>query len=240
MESVHRFVTPPSKCGYLPDRHWSLEYEWVAAMTPAEYQDRLDLGWRRFGHALFHPRCPRCTACRSLRVKADLFQPDRSQRRARRANESETILCIGAPDLSCERLELYRRYHEFQARHKGWPEERAANVEAYVDAFLLNPIPTEEWCYYRSGRLIGVGYVDALPKGLSAIYFFHDPDFRRLSLGTWNILRLIEEAQRRRLPFVYLGYYVEGSASMTYKARFVPNQLLETDGLWHDFQPSRK
>ena len=46
----------------------SLRYEVVGALTPAEYADRLLAGWRRFGHSLFRPDCPACTACRSLRV----------------------------------------------------------------------------------------------------------------------------------------------------------------------------
>jgi arginine-tRNA-protein transferase len=99
-----------------------------------------------------------------------------------------------------------------------------------------NPFPTQEWCYYLGKRLVAVGYVDDLPGGLSAIYFYYDPDERWRSLGTWNILCILEQAARRRIPHVYLGYYVEGCASMTYKCRFEPNQILGLDGRWHDFK----
>ena len=100
----------------------------------------------------------------------------------------------------------------------------------------------EEWCYYLDGRLVGVGYVDVMPDaapegGLSAIYFFYDPDSDR-SLGTYNVLCVIEEAQRRGLPYAYLGYYVEGSEGMTYKTRFVPNRLRAQDGEWRNFRES--
>ena len=89
----------------------------------------------------------------------------------------------------------------------------------------------EEWCYTVDGRIIGVGYVDALADasphgghaaegGLSAIYFFYDPQERQRSLGTYNVLCVIDEAKRRGLPYAYLGYYVEGSSSMSYKTRF--------------------
>ena len=40
---------------------------------------------------------------------------------------------------------------------------------------------------------------------------------------------------RRRLPYVYLGYYVAGCPSMSYKPRFAPNQLRDPDGVWRDF-----
>ena len=59
--------------------------------------------------------------------------------------------------------------------------------------------------------------------GLSAIYFFYDPLERQRSLGTYNVLCVIDEARRRGLPYAYLGYYVEGCAAMAYKTRFVPN-----------------
>jgi arginine-tRNA-protein transferase len=76
--------------------------------------------------------------------------------------------------------------------------------------------------------------VDSLPVGLSAIYFVHDPDHSSRSLGTWNILCLIEEARNRGLPHVYLGYWVAGCLSLAYKASFRPHQLLSPDGTWRD------
>ena len=80
----------------------------------------------------------------------------------------------------------------------------------YHDSFVDNPFPTEEWLYFLEGKLVGIGYVDALPVGLSAIYFVHDPDHRDRGLGIWNVLSLIEETRRRGLPHLYLGYYVAG------------------------------
>ena len=44
MESLIRFTAPPSPCGYLPDRDWSLEYEHVASATAAEYMRRMREG----------------------------------------------------------------------------------------------------------------------------------------------------------------------------------------------------
>jgi arginine-tRNA-protein transferase len=241
MESLFRYVASPSQCGYLPEQLWSLEYEYVGAMTPAEYLQRMLQGWRRFGTMMFRPACPSCTACRPLRVRAGLFRPDRSQRRARKANEGVLSLRIGKPSVSRAKLALYDRYHAFQAQAKGWPEHPAKDASSYADSFVLHPFPVEEWCFFLRNRLVGVGYVDHLPEGpdagLSAIYFVYDPDERHRSLGTWNVLCLIDEAVRRGLPYVYLGYYVEGCPSMSYKPRFVPNQVRGPDGVWRDFCP---
>ena len=250
MESLFHYVAAPSPCGYLPDQLWSLEYEYVSAMTPPEYLQRMLEGWRRFGTMLFRPGCQTCRACRSLRVVVGRFRPDRSQRRARKANEGQVTVRIGKPGVSKAKLALYDRYHAFQSEAKGWPQHPAKDAAGYVDSFVHHPFAVEEWCYYLGDQLIGVGYVDYLAPapsrragpselasaaGLSAIYFFYDPDQRQRSLGTWNVLSLIDEAARRRLPYVYLGYYVEGCPSMSYKPRFAPNQVRGEDGVWRDF-----
>jgi arginyl-tRNA--protein-N-Asp/Glu arginylyltransferase len=49
------------------------------------------------------------------------------------------------------------------------------------------------------------------------------------------VLAIIAAARERRLPYVYLGYYVEGCASLEYKARFRPNEVLQSDGIWRPF-----
>jgi arginine-tRNA-protein transferase len=235
MESLFRYVAPPSTCGYLPDRRWSLEYEMVAAISAEEYQQRLIHGWRRFGGMMFRPQCPACQACQSLRVEVAHFRPSRSQRRARKANEGAIECRVGSPTVSRAKLQLYDRFHAFQSDMKGWPIHPAKDAASYRESFVNNPPFTEEWCYFAGDHLIGVGYVDRLPDGLSAIYFFYEPDERTRSLGTWNVLAVIDEADRGGLPFVYLGYYVAGCSSLSYKANFRPNQILQPDGSWRNF-----
>lgn len=247
MESLFRYTATPSRCGYLPDQQWSLEHEYVAELSSAEYLQRMIEGWRRFGHMLFRPACEGCRACKALRVRVREFRPDRSQRRCRKRNEGVVELQIGPPSVGLVKLDLYDRYHAFQAESKSWPEHAAKDAESYHDSFVHHPFDAEEWCYFLDGRLVGVGYVDCLSQaepggegvgkeGLSAIYFFHDPDERDRGLGTWNVLCLIDEARRRGLPYLYLGYYVAGCQSMEYKPRFVPNELRGDDGVWRVFR----
>jgi arginine-tRNA-protein transferase len=235
MESLFRYIAPPSLCGYLPDRQWSLEYEMVAAISAWEYSARLKEGWRRFGGMLFRPQCPACQACQSLRVDAAAFEPNRSQRRALRDNQHEVKRMVGAPHVSRAKLTLYDRFHEFQTDFKGWPQHPAKDAASYRESFVHNPEFTEEWCYYLGDDLVGVGYVDRLGIGMSAIYFFYDPTHRERSLGTYNVLCLLQECQRQKLPHLYLGYYVAGCRSLEYKAAFRPNQVVHPDGQWRDF-----
>jgi len=62
------------------------------------------------------------------------------------------------------------------------------------------------------------------------VYSFYDPGYAETALGTYMILDHIERARKMRLPYVYLGYWVEGSAKMAYKARFRPQEHLGPNG----------
>jgi arginine-tRNA-protein transferase len=235
MLSLFTFTIDPGPCGYLPDQDWSLRYEVVGELSPLEYQERLRAGWRRFGFSLFRPECPSCRKCLSLRVPVATFRPDRSQRRALGANRTVEIV-IGKPEATREKLNLYDRYHEFQHASRGWPNDGPAGAADYVESFVDHPFPTEEWCYYRGGRLFGVGYVDVLPEAMSAIYFYYEPESRVSSPGTFNVLSILRAAEARGVPHVYLGYYVAGCRSLEYKARFRPNEVLSERGEWQRFQ----
>jgi leucyl-tRNA---protein transferase len=235
MESLFSFVAPPSPCSYLPEQRSSLEYEMVQDLSGHEYMERMLAGWRRFGGMMFRPRCPACNQCRALRVDVARFNPKRSQRRAWTRNAGEIELRIDRPSASRAKLKLYDRYHAFQVEAKGWPDHPAKDAGSYAESFVHNPAFTEEWTYHAGERLLGVGYVDRLPGALSAIYFFYDPSERVRSLGTFNVLCILDNARRAGLEHVYLGYYVADCRSLAYKASFGPNQLRWPDGQWRDF-----
>jgi len=222
-------------------------YSVAMRLTPAEYLRLMLDGWRRFGHLLFRPECTACQECRSLRIRVQEFREERRHRRNRKANH-DLILRIGSPQLSDAKLQLYDRYHAAQAQIKGWPAHPPQDAEQYAQAFVYQPFAVEEWCYYLDDRLVGVGYVDPLcsappdlsgQEGLSAIYFFWEPELRERGLGTWNVLCLIDSARARHLPYVYLGYYIEGSPSMAYKPTFRPNDIREPDGQWREFRGAK-
>ena len=67
--------------------------------------------------------------------------------------------------------------------------------------------------------------------GFAAIYSFFDPDQPKRSLGTEAVLLQIREAKSMGLPFVYLGYWIDGCRKMSYKSLFTPLELF-VDGQW--------
>lgn len=230
------FVSPPATCGYLPDRLWQFDNALIETMTPAEYQRKMEQGWRRFGRIMFRPRCETCTECRSLRIDIQRFRPNRSQIRNRCHNDGVVVPIIGEPQLTPEALDLYDRYHAHQSAAKGWQEHAPQDAGAYFDSFIDQPFPIEEWRYQLEGRVVGIGYVDRLPSAVSAIYFFSDPELRSRGLGTWNVLSIIDRAKQLGIPYVYLGYHIEGFASLAYKSNFAPNQKQLPDGTWQTYR----
>jgi len=85
--------------------------------------------------------------------------------------------------------------------------------------------------HYRLGGefLIAVGVIDILPTGLSSVYLFYHPSFsyELVALGKYAILKEIEFARDiLKVPYYYLGYYIESCQKMRYKADYKPTQML--------------
>jgi arginine-tRNA-protein transferase len=201
-----------------------MEYRVLAGVGPAELDGLLERGWRRFGPAVFRPACRGCGECVSLRIPVDDFHPSRSQRRARNRCAHLTVE-MAPPRVDEERLALYERWHAARERTRGW-EPSPISAEEYARSFGVGDACAREVVYRDAGKLVGVGICDESAAALSAVYFFHDPGYARLSLGVNHVVALVELARRAGKEYLYLGYRVMGCASMQYKAQFRPHQLL--------------
>jgi arginine-tRNA-protein transferase len=89
----------------------------------------------------------------------------------------------------------------------------------------------KEVLYIVDDELVGVDLIDVLDDGISSIYFYYDPDHDRLSLGTFSLLYQIKLAKILDLPWIYLGYWVDGCKAFAYKTNFQPQEIL--DGFPH-------
>lgn len=197
-------------------------------VTPSELGSLLARGWRRFGASYFRPACPSCTQCLSTRIPAREFVPTRSQRRARRLASKLTRI-VSAPVVDHERLALYERWHTQRESRRGWAES-PLDAERYAFDFAFAHPSVREIGFRDPAdhdRLVGLGIVDVVPAALSAVYFFWDPEHAPPSLGVAHIVWLIEDAARLGHDHVYLGYRVDACPSLAYKARYLPQELLE-------------
>jgi arginine-tRNA-protein transferase len=220
-----RFVSDEEKCQYLPQERATLECRVVAGLQGEELDDLLARGWRRFGPLVFRPACRACGECVSLRIPVDGFRPSRSQRRARNRCAHLTVE-VARPRVDEERLALHQRWHQGREHSRGW-ESSPLEAAEYAQQFGMGEACGREVLYRDGGRLVGVGICDETAAAYSAVYFFHDPAYARLSLGVNHVLTLIERARREGKAHVYLGYRVMGCFSMRYKAAYLPHELLE-------------
>jgi arginyl-tRNA---protein transferase len=60
--------------------------------------------------------------------------------------------------------------------------------------------------YILDGKLIGVDVLDILPDCVTSVYFFYDPAFRYLSLGTYSVLREIAMVRELNRQFPDIQY----------------------------------
>lgn len=187
----------------------------------------LSRGWRRFGPVYFRPVCQPCMGCVTLRVPSATFVATASQRRAVR-KVSPLRREWGVPRVDAARLRLYAAWHAQRELARGW-EPGPLDPERYALDFAFPHPSAREVAFYddaAGGRLVAVGIVDETPNAFSAVYFFYDPARARDSLGVANVVLLIEDARRLGRAHVYLGYRVKGCASLEYKERFGPHELL--------------
>jgi arginine-tRNA-protein transferase len=226
IEDSFRFTASPSRCGYLPDRQSVIDYRWFDDLTPEDFEYLLARGWRRFGELVFRPNCPGCRECRGIRLDATTFAPNRSQRRALKANAAVEVRFERA-EATPEHLRLHNLYHADMHVRRGWPEHLVDWTD-YEQTYLSGDRAFGfEFRYYRDGQLAGVALCDETPTALSAVYFYYDPAWRDDSPGTFSILQHVERARATGRRWVYLGFWVPGCRSMNYKANFTPHELLE-------------
>ena len=228
-QSHQFYVTAPQPCPYLPGKVERKLFTALQGEGACHLNDVLShQGFRRSQNVLYRPSCAGCSACLSARIVVGSFAPTRSQRRVMRRNADleraprVALRHFGAvpavPPLP-RRPARYRR-HGRHGHERVRGDDRGDRRSA---AWWSSTV--------RDGELVAVCLTDVLSDGVSMVYSFFDPDLDRDSLGSYVILDHIAMAAELRLQYVYLGYWVPGSAKMDYKSRFQPLEIF-ADGRW--------
>ena len=219
-------MTAVAPCPYLPGMTERKVFANLPFSDGAHVNDELThAGFRRSQNIAYRPACEGCDACVSVRLPAPEFVFSRGQRKVLARNDDLSRDLVEA-EATQEQFALLKRY--LAHRHPGggmtdmtWPDYIAMVEDTAVRTHLIEyRLPSTD---EGPGDLV-------LSDGLSMVYSFFDPELVKRSLGVFAILDHVRQAQAVRLPFVYLGYWVEGSTKMDYKARFRPMEVLKPLG----------
>lgn len=226
--SVLLYRTAPHPCSYKPGRQAATVFvdpEQVITRSLNSWAN--ELGYRRSGAHIYRPECGACRACVSCRVPVEKFSPRRRHRRVWRANSDLRVTVRRELDRG-DSWRLYRDY--IDARHQDG-DMHPATPEQF-DAFVrTRTTDTRYVMFHEADALVAVSVTDRLRRGLSAVYTYYDPARAGRSLGVFAILWQIARCRELKLPWLFLGYWVEGSPKMQYKLDFRPMELL-LDGRW--------
>jgi arginine-tRNA-protein transferase len=206
----------------------------VGRRAPSLNDTLTQSGFRRSQTIAYRPACEACRACVSVRVKVADFVLTRGLRRIAKRNariERQSL----RPQATSEQYALFRdyvgaRHHDGGMADMTMIDYQMMVEDSHVETRLFEYRLKDENDAGGEGALVACCLTDVLADGLSMVYSFYNPTMVDRSLGAFMILDHVERVKRMGLEHLYLGYWVEGSRKMDYKARFLPQERLGMDG----------
>lgn len=226
------YATAPYPCSYLPGKTARSQVATPSHLIHADlYGELVNAGFRRSGLYTYRPYCDECNACTATRIPVKRFVANRSQKRSwkKHAGLDIRVLNLGYQE---EHFQLYQHYQN--ERHAGSDMDQD-DQNQYMQ-FLLQSRVNSRLIEFRDGPndtdpgcLRMVSMIDILEQGISSVYTFFDTSNTSTSYGSFSILWQIQQTLELDLPYLYLGYYIQNSEKMSYKAKFQPIEGLVDD-----------
>lgn len=238
-QQLQFFVTAEAPCPYLKGKQERKVFTHLPFANAAGVNDALShAGFRRSQNIAYRPACEQCAACVSVRIPVDRFVANRTNRKIINRN-ADLDRYVVDPVATDEQYDLLKTY--LAARHPdgGMNEMNGSDFMTMVEDSTVRTHIVE----YRlrdgngkRGTLVGFTLADLLNDGLSLVYSAFDPEMPHRSLGRYAVLDNLHQARTINLPYVYLGYWVQGSPTMDYKSQYQPLEGLTLFG-WQPIQP---
>ena len=213
------------------------------SMTPQQYQHLIDNGWyRRGGVKMFRLRHNHNVVCCDweTRVKVNEFdhRSHKSYKKVLRKMPGEGRLTVETKPthFSREAFDLYNDYHV--QRHDKPHKSEYSYCEHIVNSPIANQTidgvsyGTFHQLYRLDGKLVAIGVIDVVPKGIVSIYMWYDvsKDVAKLSFGVYSALKEIEMVQKMSktnptMQYYYLQGWNGNNKKLSYKANYTPEDF---------------
>ena len=231
LQTLQFYATAPYPCSYLPGRQARSQVATPSHLIHNDtYSDLVTKGFRRSGMFTYRPYCDGCQRLRAAARAGRRLQAGRSQRRAWAQHatlQARVLKLCFVP----EHYQLYLRYQTGRhARRRHGPRQHRPvhPVPAAKPRQLAAGRIPRAAARWHAGALRMVSILDVLNDGISAVYTFYEPEVAA-SYGTYSVLWQIDQARRLKLPHVYLGYWIQESPKMNYKAALSPARGAATE-----------
>ena len=185
-------------------------------------------GFRRSFDHMYIPICESCNLCVPSRINLNKFKISKSNKRNLKINE-DLKLIKASKNLKEQRYNLFKQY--CKKRHA---ESKMGDMskEEFNSFFFKNRNKTEIFDLINSSKkLFGSILLDVLNDGYSAVYSFFDANLFKRGLGKNLIIQTILTLKNKKVPYLYLGYWVKDSNKMNYKIFFNSVELFK-NGNW--------
>lgn len=237
-------MTSPTPCPYKAGQFERKVFTHLMGLHAPALNDLLSQwGFRRSQNIAYRPSCETCDACISVRVLVNEFNPSRGFKRIIKRNRDLIATEVPA-EASLEQYDVFRSYLDERHIDGGMTDmtlvdyammvEETAIETSLIEYRTRSPLDANNDessdQIDKANDLVAVALTDTLEDGLSMVYSFYDPLLHDRSLGSYMILEHIERTRKLGLPYLYLGFWVEGSRKMEYKSRFTPQEHLGRAG----------
>jgi Putative arginyl-tRNA:protein arginylyltransferase len=207
----------------------------IATLTPPQLDELLASGWRHFGDDFFRYNIAfhgsALCGVLALRIRLSEFGLSKSQRRILRRNGDATTHVL--PTRHCEEYDALFGIHRIRFQ---------SDVPDSLRDFLSDE-PADRPCENVAievrvdGRLAAVSFMDAGRNAASSVYAMFDPAMGDRSPGILTLLLEIEEARRRGMEFLYVGYAYTVPSFYDYKKRLSGLEAFDWGNGWTALPP---
>ena len=212
------------------------------SMTPCQYQTLIDNGWyRRGGVKMFRLKCNHNVRCCDWETRVSVKEFDHRSHRSykkvlRRMPTERLTVETKLAQFDRDAYDLYNEYH--MEKH----DKPRKSEYSYCEHIVNSPIipqtidgieyGTYHQHYRLDGKLVAIGTIDVVPKGMISIYMWYTvaKEVAKFSFGVYSTLKEIEfvcELSKRNPNMQY--YYLQGwngnNKKLAYKANYSPEDF---------------